>query len=268
MLRLFRNLACLATLVLSALPSRGSDGEISILATIPGTSSPTLRGAECDHWFIKWNVAAANATTPYGSCLAPTLKVYAELQGASADGITGLEYSIRTGPDRNPDPGYVLFEVPEPGPIVMLGSPLLPPDPDVRGTNWSWADCQQGVDGRILLETVLVIPILPCGPSQRPPQLDMTVAQHSTPSNRYFRCPLFTLCDGPVYTKVCLGDNIVPCQTQAPPFPNDSQCSTSGEFVINGPGRLGTCRTAKASPTLLPGAVSTRTWSDVKALFR
>ena len=268
MSRPLRIVLFLCALTLTSVPARASDGDIAILAIVPGTNSPNHQGAECDHWFIKWNESADGSSTPFGTCLPPVLKVYAVLRGASAQGITGVEYSIATGPDVFADPGYFLIELPAPGPTLTLGNALTPPDPEKRGTNVIWDTCQTSPDGRILLETVLVIPTVPCGPSQRPPEFEMTVAQHAFPSNRFFRCPLFTLCDGPVFTKVCLGDDIVLCQTQAPPFPNDSQCSTSGHFVINGPGRLGTCQTAQA-PALAPGAAATqKSWGEVKSLFR
>jgi hypothetical protein len=261
------SIALICCLFLSAASVWASDGDVLIFAQIPGTGSARHQGAECDHWLIKWNDSSEGASNPFGTCQAPVLKVYAVLQGASAQGITGVEFSIKIGPDVFADPGYVLVEVPAPGPTLTLGAALTPPDPDPRGVNMIWETCQTSPDNRILLETVLVIATIPCGPSQRPPELELTVGQHSFPTNRFFRCPLFTLCDGPVFTKVCLGDDIVQCQTQAPPFPNDSQCSTSGRFSINGPGGVGSCKVAQA-PEALPNAATDRSWGQVKSLYR
>ena len=265
---MFRQLPSVVTLValaLTSLPAWGSDGDIAIVAGLLDKHGRKFQGAECDYWLIKWNDASETGVPPFGTCTPPTLKVYAVLEGASAQGITGVEFAVRMGPDVFPDVGYIMFEIPAPGATVTLGSAFTPPDPERRGMNITWDTCQTGDQGRRLLETIVVIPTVPCGPSQRPPEFQMTVSQHSHPSNIYFRCPLFTLCDGPVYTKVCLGDDIVLCQTQTPPFPNDSQCSTSGRFVINGSGSLGSCGVPKG---FAPAPLEQGTWSELKSLYR
>ena len=47
---------------------------------------------------------------PVRSCQTPVLRVYADLMGASAGGITGAEYAASIGPDGGPDAGYFLVE--------------------------------------------------------------------------------------------------------------------------------------------------------------
>jgi hypothetical protein len=86
-----------------------------------------------------------------------------------------------------------------------------------------------------------------------PGPLPLLVVSHDRDSNQRFLCPLFTLCDGPTYTKVCLGSNVKPCGI-------DALCSSSGGAIINpAPGQTAPC----------PGvAVDQATWSAVKTLYR
>ena len=240
-------------------PSFGSDGEIVIVAELAGTGrSPAV---ECDFWVMKWNNSTrGNGKPPFGSCQPPMLKVYAQLRGASAAGITGAEYGVQIGEDRYPDHGWALLEVPTGTATIAVGSAFTPPDANPRGINFAWSDCQTGSDGRVLLETIVVIPTMPCGRDMIPPTLKLRVGQHSRPSNNFWRCPLFTLCDAPAYTKVCLGNDIGPCALQVPPFSDFATCSTSGSFVLNGKGGPGRC--GKGKPE------TSETWGGVKALYR
>ena len=193
------------------------------------------------------------------------LEVYAELAGASAGGITGVEFGGRLGEDRYPDPGYVLIEIPMAQPTLSIGTAFTPPDADPRGMNMAWAECQQGSGGRILLERILVIPVVPCGPEQEPPALRLQVGQHARPSNRFLRCPLFTLCDAPAYTKVCLGSDFHECDIEVPPYTRIAYCSSSGSFVINGGPGGGPGRCSRYGK---PEIATATTWGAVKSLFR
>lgn len=94
-----------------------------------------------------------------------------------------------------------------------------------------------------------------------PPPLHLQIVQHLGPSNRSMRCPLFTFCDAPAFTKGCLGSNEHPCNLQFPPFAQQARCSSSGSFEINGKGDLG--HGGKGKPES-PGL----TWGGVKALYR
>ncbi len=255
----FSAIAWLLTVVSSGW---SSDGGISIVAEVSGTGRPGTR--ECDFWRVQWNNSArGEGKTPFGTCQPPVLDVYANLSGASAGGITGVEFGVRLGADRYPDPGYILLEIPTSTSILRLGSAFTPPDADRRGMNLVWSACQSGTNGRVYLGRVLVLPTAPCGPSVMPPELEMTVGQHWWPSNRYLRCPLFTLCDAPAYTKVCLGNNYAPCDLEVPPFSRVAHCSSSGTFVINGSHGIGRCKSSKPEVDVAP-----QTWSQVKSLFR
>ncbi len=251
----------LTLLAAAFVPAFASDGEITILATDLKKNKPS----ECNYWVLKHRGSTQGSA--FGSCVPPTLQVYANLEGASAGGITGAEYAASIGADASPDPGYFLIEFPNPTATTRLGSAFVPPDPSPRGANISWNSCQTGDNGRVLLATVIVFPTAPCGPSVQPPSLTLGGVQHSSPSNVFFRCPLFTLCDGPVFTKVCLGTDIVDCQTPVPPFPIASKCSTSGSFAIN-PDSAGSCALVGKASGVTANAVQSDTWSNLKSLYR
>jgi len=249
----------LVLLALACVPAWASDGEIAIV------TDDVFGANECNYWVMKHR--GKTDEQKFGSCVGPgVLSVYAELGGASAGGISGAEYAVSFNGDSSPDPGYLLIEIPNLTATTILGSAFTPPDPSPRGIGIAWNSCQSGTDGRVLLANVIVIPTAACGPSLKPPPLDMLTVEHSSPSNVFFRCPLFTLCDGPVFTKVCLGSNIVDCQTQVPPFPIASKCSTSGGFGLNAQ-NPGKCTPTKAG-VAVNSVDDTQTWSTVKDLYR
>jgi hypothetical protein len=126
-------------------------------------------------------------------------------------------------------------------------------DPAGRGVIIAWPTCQIGDGFKVLIETVDILNIL--GPT---PEMMLKVVKNDFYSNEYFKCPLFVLCDEPVYTKVCIGYGVVACAEDVPPSPAPltSQCSTSGIAYINPiPGR--DCRVGVASAT----------WTGVKSLY-
>lgn len=269
-----------ALLALASFNAWASDGDIQMLATVSGTGGGHV-GDECPFWKIVFNNSSPQGKSPWGVCQPPVIQVYAQLQGASAGGITGVEYGGKYGPTAAADAGYFFIEISAPA-TTVLGNAWFPPDPSPggspqnggqgRGINMAWNACQTGGGtGRVLLSTLVVIPTAPCGAVAVPPQIDLSTGQHREPSNVFFRCPLFTLCDGPVFTKVCLGDNLTPCATPVPPFPIASTCSSSGFFTINNPSSpgIGACTpppgkaSASAEALASPG-----TWSSVKSLYR
>lgn len=173
-----------------------------------------------------------------------TLYVYAQLKGGSLGGITGVEYRISQSAvtdwsiteDLNPANADLVF-----GTAIGVNA----------GLNLAWAQCQ--TTGPILLETIEIVDLSGnfAGVSNT-----LRVEAHSNPSNQFFRCPLFVLCDDPVFTKLCLGSNIT---TEVCPFPPGALAcfeSTSGEFFINPPQGFD-CTVA----------VSEKTWSQVKSLY-
>lgn len=134
-------------------------------------------------------------SVPQGS--GATLYLVATLGGPSASGISGAEFRIEVG---SPAGWFVSFT--PPSGAVALGQ-ALDTDPenanDGSGLNLSFAACQTGGAGRVPLGTIGVFNL-----SGSPTSL--TVKRHSTPSNSSFICPLFVLCDEPVYSKLCLSE--------------------------------------------------------------
>lgn len=193
-----------------------------------------------------------------------TVYLYAFLEGRSDAGITGAEYAVGIGNDGNADPAWAFVEHFAPATVVLGQGAFFPPDlRDLssrryrgRGVNVAFSECQDGSAGRVLLESVDITNV---GCAMDP--LLLVVLSHDTPSNQFFQCPLFTLCDEPDFTKICLGKVLVTCGNPEPPYPSNATCSTSGHAVINPSSEdyLLPCR---------PTAVEPTTWSSVKGLYR
>jgi len=223
--------AGLATLVLTTGSSWAANGNIGL--------------------FFDENAALCQAAVPCGQPV--RMYVYALLQGATQTGITGAEYKIRVGADNNADPGYLFNETFDPAATVLGAGALNPVDPTPRGVNVAWATCQLGDGTKVLIETVDILNLDCLNTSE----LKLQVVKHDAASNQFFQCPVFTMCDAPVYTKVCLGSNQTVCRNPEPPFANNATCSSSGEAFANpAPGRNCTV------------AVSPTTWSTMKSLYR
>jgi len=201
--------------------------------------------------FADPHAATCMATVPCQSNL--NLWVYALLEGSSAGGITGAEYGINVG-NNDADPLWFFTENFNAAATVVGGGALSPGDPIARGVNVAFAGCQPGGPVPfVLLETVSAFSI-DCAQSK----LILTVVKHDVASNQFFQCPLFVLCDDPVFTKVCIGSNLTTCQNPEPPFPNNATCSTSGQFILNPVIGVDRCKVG----------VEAATWSGVKELFR
>jgi hypothetical protein len=197
------------------------------------------------------------STVPFGACT--RMWVYGLLVGASSSGITGAEYKIQIGPNDNPDPSWLFQETFAPGALVIGTGAMTPADNGRRGVNVAWPSCVQGDGVKVLIETVEVFS-LDFSQSER----RLRVVKHDQPANAFFQCPLFVLCDVPVYTKVCLGSNLAMCRNPEPPFANNATCSTSGEAWLN-PQPFRFCPSGFSPCTI---AVAPRAWSQVKALYR
>jgi hypothetical protein len=180
--------------------------------------------------------------------------VYAILKGASVGGLTGVEFGVRMGQNDRADEGWMFTENFNPDADIVIGSGAFHPAdshiPSIyrgRGVNIAFSECQSGESGRVLLETVDAYNV-----DCLSDPLRLLVVGHDSSPNNYFLCPLFTLCDAPVFTKVCLGENVRAC--------GSATCSTSGEAIINpSPGQEAAC---ERTP------VAQRTWSSMKALYR
>ena len=225
-------LAVFAILALAATPSLAVNGNIGI--------------------YFDTDAALCQGTVPLGPPV--RMYVYALLQGASLTGITGAEYKVQEGLNNNADPaGYLFQETFDPMATILGGGAFSNPDPGLRGVNVAWSACQIGDGTKVLLETVDVL-----NPLGSTAEMMLKVVKSDTYTNQFFKCPLFVLCDEPVFTKVCVGYGVVACAQDAPPSPPPltSQCSTSGVAYIN-PIAGRDCRVG----------VAPATWSSVKSLY-
>jgi len=191
--------------------------------------------------------------------------VYAVLEGATAGGLTGVEYALQLGADGSSDPGWSFQETFAPNAIALGSGGFCPPDQLAitprrnigRGVNVAWGECQTGENGMVLVETVSVTNT---GCSEA--QLVLLVGSHDVPRNTFFQCPLASLCNGPLYTKVCLGENVAACANPDREYAETTYCSTSGGATINP-----TPASGPRSPCLIT-AIAPATWGTVKDLYR
>lgn len=194
------------------------------------------------------------------------LYVYGLLFGASANGISGAEYKITVGSSAA-DPDWIFSETFAPGAIILGSGALTPPDNLPRGVNVAWPNCQLGDEARrVLLETVDILNVASSGWAL---ERKLEVVKHDQPSNAFFQCPLFVICDEPVYTKVCVGTNLTQCRNPEPPYPNNATCSTGGVAYLNpDPYRIPCCLSCPPAEADCTIAVERSTWSGVKSLYR
>ena len=195
-----------------------------------------------------------------------TLYVYAILEGLSANGIGGAEYALRIGNDDQIDPGWMFDEAWSSSANVVLGSAVFPLDLEGvsrdrtyrgRGVNVAFPTCQSpDANGMVFLQTISVY-----NQGCETGELPLLVISHDQESSQFFQCPTFNLCDGPTFTKVCLGTNLTTCRNPMPPYRMNATCSTSGSAIVN-PADGGV---NSPCPTT---AVQEWDWSRVKALYR
>ena len=217
----------LALLVFAASPSFAVNGNIGIYA----------------------DQGQAICAAPLGFQTQMTLYVYALLQGGSVGGITGAEYRVTKSAAT--DWFYSEDFTPATGTgAITVGSGAL--TGAAPGINVSWGTCQPG-PGFVLLQTISVFDAT--GNDAGTP-VTLRVESHTNPGNQFFRCPLFTLCDEPVFTKVCLGSDQETIVCPFPPGALACTTSTSGEFFIN-PESGFSCTVA----------VQEKTWSEMKGLY-
>ena len=115
---------------------------------------------------------------------------------------------------------------PNPAATVVLGYAMG------DGVNIAFPSCQPGIGGKVILFMITVTPTTTVS------DLMLTVEKRSTPSNPSFQCPLFTLCDAPAYTKLCV---------------------CGGQGVING--TIENCGCGEPSPT------DDTSWGHIKSLY-
>lgn len=115
-----------------------------------------------------------------------TFYVLAELAGAATNGISGAEFQL-TGLPSN----WAAAVTPNPAAHFTLGSPL-----DGEGAQIAFPACRP--QGPVLLYTIVVQHTGDTG------TYDLVVTRREHPSNPNFECAFVTLCDAPVFTKVCV----------------------------------------------------------------
>lgn len=148
------------------------------------------------------DAAGTNPCTTVPAFVPTTLYVLATLGGQSSAGITGAEFRIEFS---NMAGGPIVSWTANPAANLAVGDPIdLTPgeaDPnsatDDRGVNVAFAGCQQGP--KVLLGTIQIIAL-----ASPVPASDIVIKRREPPSSATFACPLFTMCDDPIFTKVCL----------------------------------------------------------------
>jgi hypothetical protein len=160
-----------------------------------------------------------------------TGSIYMNLAGATAGGITGVEFRV----DNSNNSAYSISATPSPEANVALGQPFASYYNPIPGANLAFPTCQTGP--RVKLYSLLI------QENSSAADVNLTVRQHYQPSNEAYRCPLAVLCDAPVYTLVCIG----------------ARESDHWRAVINpSDGVSGDC---------YPVAVQPTSWSTVKSLY-
>ena len=137
-----------------------------------------------------------------------TMYVIAKLEGASAGGISGAEFRIEV---ENPSGWFFMYEPPPAD--IKLGQvlDLDPENPDDgSGLSIAFGSCLPPSNGMVSLGKLFAF-----NSSGSPTQL--LVRRHSSPTNADYPCPLFTLCDDPVFSKSCMTPSSEPpCSTGGP----------------------------------------------------
>jgi len=171
------------------------------------------------------------------------LSVFMVTGGSTSAGITGAEFKISVEP---PAPDAVIHWSPAPSSNVSVGNPVDNGDGGGNLVTFKTCQSQTGLAGdKVRLGSLHVINLTG--------EHKLVVRKHDAPLNSAFNCPSVLLCDGPVFTQVCL-------------TLKDGDPALGGEepaaFVsaVNSPGCAGTSC----------GFVSTEetTWTSVKGLFR
>lgn len=157
-----------------------------------------------------------------------TGSVWVNLAGAAAAGFTGAEFRV----DNSHRLDCIVTVTPDPAVTVFLGDPF-----NLLRANVAFGTCQTEPRVRLLTFTL----------AEKVPLTDiwLTLTQSYYNLNPEFRCPLLTLCDEPVYTKVCVG------------MPDNS---VHWSAVLN--------PSEGVSADCVPVGVSASSWSQIKGLYR
>lgn len=124
-----------------------------------------------------------------------TLYVIAVTGGGSSEGISGAEFRIAIDP---PDPTAFFIWTASAASNVSLGSPI-DNGSSSAGNNIAFPECQtvNGLAGdHIILGTITAVNVMN--------EHRLVVKRHNAPTNPDLPCPLFTLCDAPAFTAICM----------------------------------------------------------------
>ena len=175
--------------------------------------------------------------------------LWATLGGATASGISGAEFRMVFSQDISALGFFQGFVSPVAGSLILGNAFDFTINADgaggaAEGMNIAFPECQAGTGGRVFLGSVnafITGAISNC---------EVTTRRRNPPTNpTQADCALFTLCDGPTFTKVCM---TIPTAISG----EESIAFRSG---IN----RGTCNTSCTAV-----GVDAKTWSTVKSLFR
>ena len=183
---------------------------VAVMAFGAGSASAQSIGIFADLGSASCNITAA----PFGA-----VNFYINVVGSGAlvtGGVTGAEFQVL----HDFEAGTILTPAANAASNVALGNPMT------GGCNIAFPACQNGVS--INLYSVQLVFLQNTNITA-----SMIVDAHTTPSNVNFACSLVNLCDGPVFTAVCL---------------------SGGEAFVNGSDN---CTVA----------VEDVTWGEVKNLF-
>jgi len=104
---------------------------------------------------------------------------------AASTGLSGAEFRLD-----GIDPAWFNTITPNPISNLALGNPTT------GGCNIAFPGCMRGPN--VLLYTIQSLALAPVAGRV------LAIRQHTVPSNPNFLCSLVTLCDGPVFTKLCV----------------------------------------------------------------
>ena len=187
----------------------------------------------------------STGTTCTGNTAAGVLfgSVWANLDGAAGNGITGAEFRIDLS-DREPPlagpSAFTMVWTADPNAMVTLGDPSGTGPFNQGGVNIAYGACQTGL--RVKLFSFMAV--------ENTPSTDewLSVHRNYQPKNPNFLCPLVNLCDEPAYTKICAGRD------------DGASLDRYWRSVIN--------PSVGVSSDCNPVAVSPTSWSTIKNLYR
>lgn len=171
------------------------------------------------------------------------LHVYMVTGGATSAGISGAEYKVSIEP---PALDAVVHWTPAPDANVSVGNPVDNGDGGGNFTTFKSCQSSTGLAGdKIFLGSLHVINLTG--------EHKLVVRKHDSPINTAFDCPSVLLCDGPVFTQVCLT-----LKSGDPALAGDEPAA----FVsaVNSPD----CADTSCGFV----ATENQTWTSVKGLFR